>query len=110
MIRRMVVVLAALVAAIGLAWASPATAAPAQTVDYSGVCVVTVTPPHVRAGGTAVVHGRVFPPNTSQPIIFDGTTTIGTANINPAGIFNTPVTIPANAGPGPHTISVFCQT
>jgi hypothetical protein len=110
MTRRVLVVFVATLVGWLLVSASPASAAPAQAVDYGGVCAITVTPPNPRAGGTAVVHGTQFPPNTSQPIILDGTTQIGTADINPAGIFNTPVRIPADAGAGTHTISVFCAT
>jgi hypothetical protein len=106
--RATAVVLLALMTSV-VALASPAHAAPAQSVDYGGVCTISVTPPNPAPGATATVTGQNFPANTSQPIILSSTPVqIGTANIGADGTFSTVVTIPADLAPGAHTISVLC--
>jgi 5'-nucleotidase len=98
----------AMVGIVGLAPA--ATAAPSQTVDYGGQCVIALNPPNPGAGQQTTVTGSTFPANTSQPILLDGTIELGTANIGADGTFSTVVTMPADLSVGAHTISVACTT
>jgi hypothetical protein len=58
-----------------------------------------------RAGGTIVVHGQGCVPGGTVKVFFDGTL-IGSGTANAAGRYNIKVTIPSNASPGSHTITV----
>jgi len=58
-----------------------------------------------RAGGTIVVHGEGCAPGGAVKVFFDGTL-IGSGTANAAGRYNIKATIPSNASPGSHTITV----
>ena len=69
----------------------------------------STSPVHVsgqaRAGGTIVVHGAGCVPGGTVQVFFDGTL-IGSGTANAAGRYNIKATIPSNASPGSHTITV----
>lgn len=58
-----------------------------------------------RAGGTIVVHGEGCAPGGVVNVFFDGKL-IGSGTANAAGRYNVKATIPSNASPGRHTITV----
>ena len=106
------VLLTTLITGLALMLATPVVQAQtnSQSITYSGVCSIAVTPPNPTAGTTATVSGTNFPSNQTFSITFDGTTGLGSATTNGAGSFSKDVTIPADASAGPHTISVPCST
>lgn len=72
------------------------TPSPSPSVHVSG---------QLRAGGTIVVHGEGCAPGGAVKVFFDGTL-IGSGTANAAGRYNVKATIPSNASPGSHTITV----
>ncbi|MEX1046745.1 MAG: hypothetical protein WD757_03970 [Actinomycetota bacterium] len=56
-------------------------------------------------GETTTVFGANWCPGSTVDILFDGHK-IGTGQVDSEGNFSEPVTIPANASPGHHTITV----
>lgn len=110
MLRRTLVTLIALSAAL-LITAGTSHAAPAQSDDdYAGQCSITVSPTNPKAGDTVTVTGANFPTSPASVDIKLDNTKIGTANITASGTFSDPATIPANTSAGSHKISVSCAS
>ena len=106
MIRK-TLALGALLLGLIVVGAPPASAGGGPS-DYAD-CTVQVSPPQFAAGREVNVHGRGFQPNFLTTIFFDDDVELGTVTTNGQGRFVTKVTIPADAEPGPHTISAICD-
>jgi hypothetical protein len=101
--RRSVLAASALVLSTGTAFTFGATAADAAT------CTIAVGNTQPHPGELVVVTGAGFATSTStEPVLIDGTRRIGVAHIDAGGRFTNPVTVPADAVAGDHTISVNC--
>ena len=110
MLRRTLVTLIALSAAL-LITASASHAAPSQSDDdYAAQCTIGVSPTNPKAGDTVTVTGVNFPTSPASVDIMLDSTKIGTAHITASGTFSDPATIPANTSAGSHKISVACAT
>jgi LPXTG-motif cell wall-anchored protein len=90
--------------------ASPASAGGGAS-DYAN-CVVTVNPSTVEPGADVTVTGTGFQPSfeTTIQLTNGDTVTLGTVTTDTAGDFETVVRIPADATPGPATISALCDS
>ena len=85
------------------------TAAGAGQSDYAG-CLIEVDPVEFPAGATVTVTGTNFQPNFETTIEFHSVlVVVGTVTTDATGSFETTVVIPADATPGPHTISALCD-
>ena len=100
------------------AWSPSLSFAHAQSVDYGETCNLTVSPPPpFEAGSTVTVSGTGFQPNFATEIFFDGApaqaaavTATAPVTTDALGNFSIAIVIPADAGPGFHTISAICST
>jgi LPXTG-motif cell wall-anchored protein len=109
MIRKLMVVSAMLAGLLSVSTAAPASAAP---VDYAG-CVITLDPNILQPGADVQVTGSGFQPGLSTNIVFDrflpAQATLGSVVPDASGAFVATVTVPANAGPGLHSITANCS-
>lgn len=79
-------------------------AAPAMA-QYPGPPTAGVGDSNPSPGETTTVFGANWCPGSTVDILFDGHK-IGTAQVDSTGHFSKAITIPANASPGHHTITV----
>lgn len=85
--------------------AQAGTCPPGGTPAYPpAACELAVSTTQVRPGEPVAVSGGGFAPNSTVTLRFDSTQ-VGTAQTNATGVLSTTVTVPANAAPGPHTIT-----
>jgi hypothetical protein len=106
----------AMATALGLFIAAPALAAPSAVPDCYPNCTPTgsVSDNTPTPGETITVTGGNFCPNSQITVLFDGEE-IGHGHADGAGQFSDQVTIPADATPGHHVITLSglgsdCQT
>lgn len=101
----------ALLAGLAIATTLSFTGASPAAAQYAGPCTVTaVTNGEVSPGATIIVNGVGLVPGTTTPIVLDGDTTLGTATADASGNFTQSVTLPDDLAPGPHRISIFCDS
>jgi LPXTG-motif cell wall-anchored protein len=89
----------------------------AQSIDYGETCTLGFAPPSpFAAGATVTVAGDGFQPNFTTEILFDGApvqaagaTAQAPVTTDAIGSFTIDIVIPADATPGPHTISARCS-
>jgi len=106
MIRKMLALAALLLGLIVSVGVQPAGAGGGPS-DYVN-CLVTVDPSTFEPGATVTVRGTGFQPNF-QTIVRFNTVDVGTVMTDGAGSFELQVVIPADAVPGPHTITSECD-
>jgi LPXTG-motif cell wall-anchored protein len=106
MIRNKLAVATLLLGVVALAPVTPAAAGGGPS-DYVN-CLVTVDPSTFEAGDVVTVSGTGFEPNFETVIEFNSVQ-VGTATTDASGSFSVEISIPADAAPGPHTITAVCD-
>lgn len=92
----------AVLMAFAITLASPLVA-PAYAQASSGKTTPTEGPP----GSTVTASGQQWRSGEQMQVLWDTGAVLGATTIDNAGSFSVPITIPANASPGPHQIKYF---
>ncbi len=107
MIRKLIVTVLLLVGAGSVVGPVSPALAGGGPIDYAD-CVLTVDPSTFEAGAIVTVVGTGFQPSFETTIEF-GSDLVGSVTTDAIGGFTTDVTIPADAPPGPNTITAVCD-
>jgi hypothetical protein len=108
MMRRAVLLLAALLAGAILAAPSAGAAQAPDNDDYTAVCSsLTLSNASPAPGDTVTVSGHAASGNATIAIVLNNTTLLGTTQSDAAGNFSTQVVIPSDAPEGGNTIQAF---
>lgn len=112
--RKTLGLLAMIAMALGLTALLPSvahaqTSCEANIADYEGSAIITVDPVSVTPGGTVVLTGTGFPPNSIVPLYFNDEL-IGQPVTDADGNFTFTYTIPADITSGTFEFSAACGT
>jgi hypothetical protein len=79
---------------------------PSNTPEFPPPSIAVDPAPPDTASGDVTVSGLYFSPNQSYTVSLDNDRVSGTGKTDENGALNTTITLPQNAAPGPHILSV----